>query len=745
MSPSPANSPKNGASKPAEELEPKKFGTFNGVYLPSVLTILGVIMYLRLGWVLGNAGLFHTVLIVSLATFITFITGLSISAIATNMTVRGGGAYYIISRSFGPEAGAAVGLPLFLAQAIGVSFYLAGFAESLQSFFPQVPLTILALASLGGLTLLAFFSANLSLKFQFLLFLIILGSLASFFLGGKPPDGFVRPAGPLPPPAGFWLVFAVFFPAVTGILSGVSLSGDLKNPRRSLPLGTLSAVATGYLIYLAIPVFLSGFVPPDVLRTNYMILRDVATVGQLILLGLWGATLSSALSSLLGAPRTLQALAQDRLLPAFLGKGYGPSLAPRIATGVTFLLAFAATCLGNLDTIAPVLSMFLLATYGSLNLIAGVEGFMGNPSWRPVLKMPWWVPLLGALLCLGVMLMINPLATFAAVSIVGLIYVATTKRRLNPRWADMRHGLLLMLARFSIYRLAKHKTNPKSWRPNIFVLSGAPTQRWHLIQLADALTHGKGFLTVASVVQKTELDQDKIDSLEGSIRQFLSERKVPALVELNYAENFFSGARELARTYGMGPLAPNTFLFGSTEKQENYLPFAELIQYIFATRRNVVIFREEGKIKWRQGARKQIVCWWRGKENNAGFMLTLGYMLQTSPEWRGAELALKTIVSSEESREAIAAYLENFLSHSRLHATVEVLVEPTEQDYLTTTIQKYSEESDLVFLGMRPPGPEETAADYAAYFEHLLGCLQNFPPLVLVLAAEGLDFKEIFT
>jgi amino acid transporter len=720
-----------------------KFGTFKGVYLPSSLTILGVIMYLRMGWVAGHAGLWGSIAIVSIASFITFLTALSISAIATNMEVKGGGAYYMISRSFGPEAGAAVGLPLYLAQVIGVAFYIVGFVESLHGLLPHIPLLYLSLTTLVVLTVLAYISANLVLRAQLIILALIIASLVSLFSGSAFHSETTLPATATPT-VSFWLVFAVFFPAVTGILSGVSLSGDLKDPRKSIPLGTMAAIITGFIIYLVVPIFLIARVPAEVLRTDMMILQKISLVPQLILIGIWGATLSSALSSMLGAPRTLQAMAQDRIVPAILGKSFGSAANPRIATAFSFVIAASVLFLGDLDTIAPILTMFLLSTYGILNLIAAVEAFMNNPSWRPVFKTHWSVPAISFLLCLIVMLMINPGATLIAGLIISLLFFITVKRRLNTRWDDMRHGLFLALARFSIYRLALFKPNVKSWRPNLLVLSGSPTQRLNLVRLGDTMTHGKGFLTVGSVVKRGETSPQRRENMEESLRKYLGTRNIPALSEITEAGNFFVGAKELVRTYGMGPLVPNTILMGTSKKPERFQAYSDLIQHIYANHKNLILFHEGDSDIQHSYGQKNILCWWRGKENNAGLMLTLSFMLQTSPEWRGANLYIKTIVPTPEAKAPMQQYLNSFLANSRIIASPSVLVESEYPGQLSDIIQKQSESADLVLLGLRKPGEDETPQQYAQYYARFLEKIDHLPPTLVVLAGEDVHFKDIF-
>lgn len=719
------------------------FGTFKGVYLPSILTILGVIMYLRLGWVVGTVGLWKTLIIVTISSTITFLTGLSISATATNMDVGGGGAYFMISRSFGVEAGAAVGLPLFLAQAVGISFYIAGFSESVNNLFPHLPIRVVGVVSLLILTILAYISADLALKTQLGIFAIIMLSLLSFFLGRTPTSQAAGTVSALPK-VSFWIAFAVFFPAVTGIEAGIAMSGDLKDPAKSLPWGTLFAVLTGYIIYMAIPIFLFYRVSEEILLSNPMVMRDVALVGQLIILGVWGATLSSAIGALLGAPRTLQALARDRVIPQFLGKGFGPQDTPRIATAFSFMIALTGILLGDINAIAPVLSMFFLTSYGTLNLIAGIEGMIGNPSYRPTFATPWPLSLLGSALCLGAMLMINPGATFIASFVIAFIYYMMIRRDLNARWSDIRRSILLFFARFSIYRLERSKTDARSWRPNILALTGAPTQRFYLIQLADAITHGKSFLTVASIHSNDSISEERADNLENSIKEFLWKRDVPALVEVNVADDFISGAKNLISTYGLGPLTPNTFLLGETLQKENYVQFAELIRLIHKSRRNIIVVRESNINEILHKKNKQIYIWWGGKKGNAGLMLALAYMLQTSPEWKGSELIVKTIVKSEEDKVKVMENMEEFFAKGRLRSKLEVLVDNSQNDTIRTTIKNFSQTADLVWMGMKAPESDETDQDYATYYENLMKSTKGFPPLAFVLSGEDLNFNEIF-
>ena len=720
-----------------------QFGTFKGVFTPSVLTIFGVVMYLRFGWVLGNVGLAKTLLIVTMATSITFLTGLSLSALATNMKVGAGGAYYIISRSLGLEPGAAVGLPLFFAQALGISFYISGFAESIVTTYPGYDIKVVGVATLLVLTVVAYISANLALKSQFLVMAVVAVSLVSFFAGSASPALELPADVAVPTKWPFWAVFAVFFPAVTGIEAGISMSGDLKNPARSLPLGTMGAILTGYVAYLIIPVFL-WFVVKDhrILVTNSLVMRDIARWPDFILYGLWAAAISSAMGLLLGAPRTLQALARDRVAPRVLGRAFGKRQDPRIATVVSFLVALAGLLLlGDLNVIAPVLSMFFLTSYGLMNVSAGLEALIGTPSWRPKFRVHWAVSLLGAFFCFAAMFMINAGATFIAAFLAIGIYYIMKRRSLTAGWGDMRYGILMQIARFAISKMVDRKPDERTWQPNMLVLSGSPKTRWHLIELADAISHGRCFLTVVMIVPKSELSADRTASMTESIQQYLNKNDVSALVKVHPSEDPFTGAQDLVKAYGLGPVVPNTILLGHTEKEESFTDYVGLIQLVHRTQRNLVIVRE-GEETPVFGDRSRIDLWWRGKRENVGLMLSLAYLLSRNPRWAKSRLILKTIVSSPDKRGEAQKGTESFIKSRRLNAETEVIYSQSRDVF--ETIRNSSEGASLVFLGMRAPEDDESVEEYSRYYQDLLRRTEGLPSTVMVIAAETIDFHRVF-
>ena len=411
----------------------EKLGTFLGVFTPSVLTILGVILYLRVGWVVGNVGLIGTLVIVVIANLVTLVTAFSVSAIATNMKIGTGGAYYMISRSLGIEVGTAIGIPLFAAMAFSITLYAFGLAESATVVWPDAPQRPIAALTVLVVAVLAARGAGVALRLQLPIMVGVGLSLVALVYGViSNPASTAGLTESVENPASFWAVFAVFFPAVTGILAGISLSGDLKKPDRSIPVGSIAAVLTGFAVYLIVPVLLALAATPDELVNNSLIWFDLAgPLSFLVLWGLWGAIFSSAVGSVLGAPRTLEAMVDDRVLPRALGHRFASVSGPGVPLLATFAIALAAVSLGDMDAVAPVLTMFFLASYGTINLVAGVEKLSGDPSFRPRMNVPWWLSIAAALACFWIMFLINPLALAIAIVVEVGVYllISRTRRR----------------------------------------------------------------------------------------------------------------------------------------------------------------------------------------------------------------------------------------------------------------------------------------------------------------------------
>ena len=726
-------------NNPSPKEKNSGLGTFGGVYTPSILTILGVIMYLRFGWVVGNAGLLGTLIIVTLSTLITLLTALSVCAIATDRVVRGGGAYYMISRSLGIETGGAVGIPLYFAQAFSVALYTIGFAESVVQTFSQLNQLYVALIVTILVAVLAITSASIAIRAQYFIMIAIALSLLSLcfghpiansepFMWGEPPQTHES----------FWNVFAVFFPAVTGIMAGVNMSGDLRDPIRSIPTGTLAAVGTGYVIYMILPIILAMRTDAATLIAEPLIMQKMAFWGQSILLGVWGATLSSAIGSILGAPRVLQALARDGVLPSWmngLGSGSGSQDEPRIGTIVTLGIAIAAVYIGDLNLIAPVLTMFFLTTYLVLNISATIEGFLQSPSFRPTFRVHWSLSLLGAIGCLIVMFLINAIATVVAALIVLAIYFWLQQRQLQTTWGDVRRGIWMALISMSIFQI-EHTDDTKNWRPHILVLSGAPRKRWSLIELADGFSHNRALITVSTILPSGSRDASQRLKLEETIRDYLNRRGVQALVRLVTASDPFDGAIQLIKTYGLGPLVPNTILLGDSEDEQRRDRYCQMIAKIHTSKRNVVILRENSDRGF--GNRRRIDIWWGGMQANGGLMLLLAYLLRTDIEWRNVNIYLKLVVPDETAAQAAKANLDNMVQQLRIGAISQVLV--AQGRSFDEILHQSSHNADLILLGMAIPGE-----NFTQYYESLQARVAGLPSTLFVLAAPGFAFGEVLS
>jgi amino acid transporter len=714
-------------------------GTFGGVYTPSILTILGVIMYLRFGWVVGNVGLLGSLIIVTLATSITFLTSLSVCAIATDKVVRVGGAYYMISRSLGIETGGAVGISLYFAQALSVALYTIGFAESIVQTFPHLSQLYVGLIVTVLVGILALTSADIAIKAQYFIMGAIALSLVSFVFGHPLENTQIEMWGVSSAKSEpFWGVFAVFFPAVTGIMAGVSMSGDLKEPAKSIPIGTLAAVGTGYVIYMILPIILAMRADAQTLVNEPLIMQKMALWGPGILLGVWGATLSSAIGSILGAPRVLQALARDGVLPSwmgFLGKGCGQNDEHRNGTIATLGLAVAVVCIGDLNLIAPVLTMFFLTTYLVLNISAGLETLLESPSFRPTFKVHWSLSFLGALGCFSVMFLINPIATLIAGLIVLGIYLWLQQREIETTWGDVRRGLWLSIISKGIFQL-DHVHDSKNWRPHILVFSGAPTKRWPLIEFADSLSHNRAILTVSSVIPPNYRDLPQKMALEKTIRDYLSKRNVQALVRLIIADDPFKGTLQLVDSYGLGPLVPNTILIGDSENAAKRADYCALIANIHSIGRNVMVFHENKDRGF--GDFRRIDVWWGGMQANGGLMLLLAYLLRTDIKWRNAQIHLKLVVPDETAANSADHNLNNLIAQSRIKAIAQVII--AEGRSFPEILHSSSQNSDLIFLGMATPDDQ-----FTFYYENLQAKISQLPTTVLVLAAPDFSLGELLT
>lgn len=461
----------------------KKFNTFGGVFTPTLLTILGVIMYLRLGWVVGNAGLLGAWAIIIISFLITLCTALSMSAITTNIRIGAGGAYAIISQALGLEVGGSLGIPRYISQGLAVTMYIFGFREGWLGIFPGHDPFLVDIVVFTVLIGIAYISADLAIKTQYFIMGVIVLSIVSIVMAayhgsmtistedavrwgtfkGSVENSFSG--------GNFWIVFAVFFPAATGIMAGANMSGELKDPKKSIPLGTLWAIGVSFVIYMALAFWIARSATEQELISNYNIIIDKSYFGPLVIAGILGATFSSALASIVGSSRILFAMGEHRVLPysKFLS-GQSANGQPRNAMVVTGIMIFITMLLRDLNAIAPLVTLFFLITYAMINIVVIIEQQLGLISYRPIFKVNKWVPWVGLLSSIMAMFIINPTISLISLVIVFVVYWFLSKQNLETPFEDMRSGLFVSFAEWA----AKHtwgmkKMQQRAWKPNLMV------------------------------------------------------------------------------------------------------------------------------------------------------------------------------------------------------------------------------------------------------------------------------------
>ncbi|KAM8939350.1 solute carrier family 12 member 2-like [Pelodytes ibericus] len=605
-----------------------KFGWIKGVLVRCLLNIWGVMLFMRLTWIVGQAGLGYTVVIILMATLVTVITGLSTSAIATNGFVRGGGAYYLISRSLGPEFGGSIGLIFAFANAVAVAMYVVGFAETVSDLLSEHGITIVErihdiriIGSLTVLLLLGISTAGMEweTKAQITLLGILLAAVGNFFIGTFIPadeekksrgffnyraSTFLENWGPdFREGESFFSIFSIFFPAATGILAGANISGDLKDPQSSIPQGTLLAILISTATYLAVAVASAACVVreatgnvTDIITTwsgdcknaacnfgfnftacadthckygllnNFQVMAMFSGFSPLITAGIFAATLSSALASLVSAPKVFQALCKDNIYTGlqYFAEGYGQRNEPIRGYILTFFIALGFILIAELNTIAPIISNFFLASYALINFSCFHASLAKSPGWRPAFKYyNMWVSLLGAVLCCGVMFLIKWQAALLTCVVVLSLYIYVTYKKPDVNWGSSTQALTYLNALQHSIRLYGVEDHVKNFRPQCLVLTGCPVARPALVDLVHSFTKNVGLMICGHVhvgFHKQCLKDMVLN--QAKYQKWLIQHKKKAFYSPVCAEQFRQGVLYLIQAAGIGRMKPNTLVLG---------------------------------------------------------------------------------------------------------------------------------------------------------------------------------------
>ena len=640
-----------------------KFGTFGGVFTPDVLTILGVIMFLRLGWVVGNAGFLGAVLIIVMAKTVTICTGLSMASITTNIKIGPGGAYSIISKSLGLEAGGSVGIPFYISQTLSAALYIIGFTEGWLYIFPSHPRNIVAVVVWFSLLAISYASARFAIKIQYVIMVIIGLAILSIVLTRREANEELVLIGSLED-VGFWGVFAIFFPAVTGIMAGANLSGELKEPRKAIPLGTLSAIGVTMVIYIGLAYVAARYFTTEELTNNQMALIGGALWGPVVLAGVLAATFSSALGSMVGAPRILQALAEQKTIPYHrLLSRKAANHEPRNAIIFTGIIVIISIIPGNLDALASLITMFFLITYGTLNLIVYIQQSMKIISFRPTFKVPRYVPLFGALSCLSIMFLINPLFSVVAFMTIISLYIWLTRKGLEAEWGDIRGGMLLVLAERASRLAAKFPRHQVSWKPDLLIPIDDPKVWAGSLLLIKSILYPSGSI-FAFTVRDSDIEETENDLTE--LLAPLTDQNILVNSTVIEDSDFLHGARLVIQTLKGGTLRPNTLFLTLGEDDRNDDTINELFKHSVQYKLGIIILFQYRRTAF--GMQKDVNLWLRDESPN--WHLAMLVALQIQMNWNG-KLNLITASQDPKDTRRLHGFLERLGDQVRLPSLSE--------------------------------------------------------------------------
>jgi amino acid transporter len=693
------------------------------VFLASISTILGAIMFLRFGYAVGHAGLAGALWIVVIGHLVTIPTALAIAEIATNRRVEGGGEYFIISRSFGTTIGGSIGIALYLSQAISVAFYMIAFAEAFRVFEPWLagigvgfdPRIVSLPATIGLVALVVTRGANLGVKALWIVSGVLALSLVLFFLGkpveGAAPDE-VELFSTIERPDAFILVFAICFPAFTGMTAGVGLSGDLKHPSRSIPLGILTATIVGMIVYVGIVIKLALSATPELLAEDQLVMGRIALWAPIIPIGLACATISSAIGSILIAPRTLQALASDRVTPLdrlndFLSRGLPGTNEPRNATLVTAVLAVLFVSMGDVDVVARIISMFFMVTYGALCAISFLEHFAARPSYRPVFRTKWYVSLLGAVMCVVLLLQLDAVFALLAIGFMVVTYhgLRLSRTEHGDDLAAIFRGAMTQLTRHMRIKLQRVHGDgrPDDWRPSIIMVDGRTFDRTAPLQLFSWLCQRYGFGTYLHFI-KGRLDAETFaDSrdIQRRLVQFAPVRTSGIYMDTIISPSMRTALAQSIQVPSISGSDNNVALFALTadDPPETRAELHDGSTLAGVTGMNSLVLRHGSR---HFGARSSVHIWVRGDDaNNARLMILLGYMLVGHPDWRKAQIRLFVAVPPRQADEQTTE-LATMLKAGRIPISPKnVLVMPTINDAaFDAHLAQESQDADIVMVGL---------------------------------------------
>eukprot|EP01134_Creolimax_fragrantissima_P001336 CFRG1336T1 len=794
-----------------------KFGWIKGVLVRCLLNIWGVMLFIRLSWVVGQAGVGLACCVILLSSVVTIITTVSMSAICTNGEVKGGGAYYLISRSLGPEFGGAIGLIFSFANAVGIALYVVGFAETVYDimedndttwFGKQADIRIIGIVTITVLLGITMIGTSWEAKIQLVLLVVLLGGILVFFIGafagpqnndqiaqgftGFSTSTFSDNFGPHWYGESFFSVFAIFFPAATGILAGANMSGDLKDAQKAIPKGTFLAILISSVVYMVMAWFCGFTVQRQVideeasnaanstvygtdygLLFSYDVVAMVSIWSPLVYAGIFSATLSSALVSLVSAPRIFQAVCKDKLFPYtwYFAVGRGPGDDPVRGYFLAYFIGLGFVLVGELNTIAPVLSNFFLTSYALINYSCFALSMSKSPAWRPAFKYyNKWLSLMGAGLCLVIMFVINWIAALISIAIIAIVYKYIEWAKPDANWGSAAQAAQYIRALDNMLELETTIDHVKTFRPQMLVMVGDISQRYELLRLCSYITSRCGMLLAINIITGIAFEDNGVKLLESTKTKelaLLDGKKMKVFLDVFLADTLRAGIRQSLQLAGLGKMRPNTVVFGF--KHDWIREMQEVPEYIggiedcLTSKMGVMIVRgsrEDGTMDTSFGffedshrPRGTVDVWWLA--DDGGLTILLPYLLNKSHFWSKCKLRILTVgENTEMTTERLR--MTRLLRKFRISGEVVVVENQSDnpdpesiemwQKYgvgikgeLTSRIRRHlrlrelmkenSDNASLIFMTLPVPRKTEDCTTYMAFLDLLT---VDMPPVCLL-------------
>lgn len=716
-------------------MEQTKFGTA-AVFFTAISTILGAMLFLRFGFAVGTLGLGGAFLIILLGHVVTIPTALALSEIATNKRVEGGGEYFIISRSFGLNIGATIGVVLYAAQAISISFYIIAFTEAFSFLFdyvfkqfnyvlPRQAISIPVMAILSAMIMHR--GANLGVKALYFVTAILAISLVLFFIGDtgyKTTEDGLLGVLEFRNMDSFFVVFAIIFPAFTGMTAGVGLSGDLRNPGKSIPVGTISATILGMIIYLTISVKLATSASPNDLISNQLVMGDIAVWGLVIIpIGLAASTFSSAIGSVMVAPRTLQALANDKSFPSskinrWLETSRTRDNEPANASIITCIIAMFFVAIGNVNFVAQIISMFFMVTYGSLCLISFLHHFGSSPSYRPSFKSKWIYSLVGFVVSVWIMFQIS--AMYSILSLIVLVFIYIYMSNLHKN----RKGLESIFANtiFQINRklqifIQKKKVSreDKEWRPSAICISRNSFKYDNVFHLLNWISYKFGFGTYLHYIKdyySRESSQRADNELETILKNVESNNNL--YIDTVISPSNTTAIVQAIQLPGIAGMENNMLIFDFDKEDPVDLDIiVDNLTIVNSGNFDICVYGVSRRTVYFHNG---IHIWIKSfDELNSNLMILLSYIILGHRDWKRGNIKIY-YVCKEDEKESVLQWFNKLIKTGRMpirNQNIELVIRQ-EDVPVKSVINAYSRDAGLTLVGFTE---EEIKADGRTVFE----------------------------